>query len=310
MDQLRFFPSITTWVIFNEGWGQYDTKRVVDWSMAYDTTRIVDGVTGWTDRNCGDMVDAHQYPGPGMEPAKLNPGRVVVLGEFGGLGMVVPDHLWNSNMRNWGYRFYSSEPELIKEYTKLMHNLYPLRYKGLSAAIYTQTSDVEGEVNGLMTYDRKVIKMDPQLLRILHFPLYSSENIKVNDIIFDSQVEKQSVRFTKTNPGEDWLSELKNTETRYGPISIDKNESVWSAKSFHLTNIPDGLSVRILAYGAVKVYLNGGLVLDKRIIGKRHYEDFNISEFKNLLKNGENKVSICVEKYETNGLFDYGLYTY
>lgn len=295
---------------FNEGWGQYDTKRVVDWSMAYDTTRIIDGVTGWTDRNCGNMVDAHQYPGPGMEPAKLNPGRVVVLGEFGGLGMVVPDHLWNPNMRNWGYRFYSSEPELIKEYAKLMHNLYPLRYKGLSAAVYTQTSDVEGEVNGLMTYDRKVIKMDAQLLRILHFPLYSSETHKVNDIISDSQVEKQSIRFTKTNPGEDWLKELRNTENQNGPVSLDKNESIWSSKSFQLENIPDGLSVRIFAYGAVKVYLNGGLVLDKRIVGKRHYEDFNISEFKNLLKTGGNQISICAENYETKGLFDYGLYTY
>jgi hypothetical protein len=129
-------------------------------------------------------------------------------------------------------------------------------------------------------------------------------------LIFDSQAEKQTISFTKTNPGEGWMNELKNTENQNGPISLEKNESIWSSKTFSLKNIPDGLSIRILAYGAVKVYLNGGLVLDKRIIGKRHYEDYNVSEFKNLLKTGENQISICAEGFETKGLFDYGLYSY
>ncbi|MFV0266839.1 MAG: glycoside hydrolase family 2 protein, partial [Draconibacterium sp.] len=187
IDQLRFFPSIVTWVIFNEGWGQFDTKRVVDWSMEYDPTRIIDGVSGWIDRKCGHMYDVHQYPGPGMEPAVQNPGRVMVLGEFGGLGLPLEGHLWNPGMRNWGYRTYTDTPTLIKEYAKLMYSLAPLRYKGLSAAVYTQTTDVEGEVNGLMTYDREVIKMDPELLRILHMPLYGKESRKVVNFISDSE---------------------------------------------------------------------------------------------------------------------------
>lgn len=112
IDHLKFFPSIVTWVSFNEGWGQYDTERIVKWTQKYDPTRLVDGVSGWTDRGVGDMNDAHHYPGPGMEPAAQNPGRIIVLGEFGGLGLPIKDHLWNPKMRNWGYRTYDSGKRL------------------------------------------------------------------------------------------------------------------------------------------------------------------------------------------------------
>ncbi len=161
IDHLSFFPSIVTWVTFNEGWGQYDTKRIVEWTQKYDPSRVIDGVSGWEDRGVGNMIDTHQYPGPGMELASLNPGRVVVLGEFGGLGLPIQNHLWNPEMRNWGYRTYKSGKELVKEYAELIHNMYPMINRGLSAAVYTQTTDVEGEVNGLMTYDRDSIKIDP-----------------------------------------------------------------------------------------------------------------------------------------------------
>jgi hypothetical protein len=312
IDQLKFFPSIVTWVIFNEGWGQYDTKRIVDWSMKYDTTRIINGVSGWTDRNASHMRDAHQYPGPGMEPAELNAGRVIVLGEFGGLGLAIENHLWNPNMRNWGYRTYTSAAELTKEYVKLMHNLYPLRYKGLSAAVYTQTTDVEGEVNGLMTYDRKVIKIDPELLRIMHAPLYMPEGKNIKNIISDSETKVQEIKFTKTDPGQNWFDNpnLNNFEEKSGPIMVNKGESIWSFKSFNSKDNSNGISLRILAYCPVKVYLNGKMVLNRNIIGKRHYEDFNISEFAAFLKSGNNLIAIEATGFETDALFDYGLYRY
>jgi hypothetical protein len=312
IDQLKFFPSIVTWVIFNEGWGQYETKRVVDWSMNYDKTRIIDGVSGWTDRNCGHMNDAHQYPGPGMEPVEQNPGRVIVLGEFGGLGLPVENHLWNPNMRNWGYRTYTSVPELIKEYGKLMHNLHPLRHRGLSAAVYTQTTDVEGEVNGLITYDRKMIKIDPELLRIMHAPLYTSEVKTVKNLVADSEVKDNVLQFTKTKPGADWQTNTvaNSFGTNNGPVDVKKSESVWAVNSFNLTDIPDGISLKILAFGSVKVYLNGKLVLDKRIIGKRHYEHFNISEFGSYLKKGKNQIAVEAVDFEQAAQLDFGLYSY
>ncbi len=312
IDQLKFFPSIVTWVIFNEGWGQYETKRVVDWSMNYDKTRIINGVSGWTDRQCGHMMDIHQYPGPGMEPAEQNPGRVVVLGEFGGLGLPVENHLWNPKMRNWGYRTYTSAPELIKEYTKLMHNLAPLRHKGLSAAVYTQTTDVEGEVNGLMTYDRKVIKIDPQLLRILHKPLYPVKYNRVKQLLHDSEVNNNELSFTMTNPGSGWQINpaAGNFSVNSGPVDVKKSQSVWSVRKFNLTEIPDGISLKILAYGGVKVWVNGNLVLDTRTIGKRHYEEFNISEFSGLFKKGENLIAVEADSFELDAPFDFGVYAY
>lgn len=312
IDQLRFFPSIVTWVIFNEGWGQYDTKRIVDWSVVYDKTRLIDGVSGWTDRGCGHMVDIHQYPGPGMEPAEKHPGRAVVLGEFGGLGLPIKDHLWNPSMRNWGYRTYTNTPDLIKEYTKLMHNLHPLRYNGLSAAVYTQTTDVEGEVNGLMTYDRKVIKIDPELLRILHSPLYGNETRKMKKIISDSEIEKQQIYISKTKPSKNWYDDLSKDlfKKQKAPIDMKRDESVYSISKFSIDKIPEGLYLHIHSFGDVKVYLNGVLVVDKKIISRRHYEDINISEFKTSLKEGENILAVQCGPYEQNSKFDYGLFSY
>lgn len=312
MDQLKFFPSIVTWVIFNEGWGQFDTKRLVEWSMNYDKTRVIDGVSGWMDQNCGNMYDVHQYPGPGMEPAELNPGRVMTLGEFGGLGLPIENHLWNPNMRNWGYRIYSSVPELIKEYGKLMYNLYPMRSKGLSAAVYTQTTDVEGEVNGLMTYDRKVIKIDPELLRILHAPLYAPITKKAENLLADSEIKSQVIRFTKTKPEGNWTinPDFSKFESKNGPIELRKKESVWAANTFDLKEIPAGISLKILAYGDVTVYLNGQKVLNRKIIGKRHYEDFNITGVKGYLRKGKNVIAIEAPEFELDAPFDFGVYTY
>jgi hypothetical protein len=158
-------PSIVGFVPFNEGWGQHNTNEILKWVKSLDPTRLVDGPSGWEDRGYGDMKDMHKYPGPGMFP--VVPGRASVLGEFGGLGFPVPDHLW-WNKRNWGYRTFNTREELQSAYAKLLADLEPLVVKGLSAAIYTQTTDVEGEVNGLMTYDRKELKFDAAKLQAMH----------------------------------------------------------------------------------------------------------------------------------------------
>ena len=106
---------------------------------------------------CGDMLDLHNYPNPSMY--LFDPQRINVLGEYGGLGLPVEGHLW-WNKRNWGYVQFKNGSEVTAEYVKLAGELRDLVSKGFSAGVYTQTTDVEGEVNGLMTYDRKVIKID------------------------------------------------------------------------------------------------------------------------------------------------------
>jgi hypothetical protein len=157
--------SIIAWVPFNEGWGQHDTNDILQWVKSLDGSRLVNAPSGWEDRGYGDMKDMHEYPGPGMYPAV--PGRASVLGEFGGLGLPVEGHLW-WNKRNWGYRTFEDLAKLQTGYEELMAKLEPLVNQGLAAAIYTQTTDVEGEVNGLMTYDRKVVKFDAAKLAEWH----------------------------------------------------------------------------------------------------------------------------------------------
>jgi len=163
--------SIVVWVPFNEGWGQHDTNAILKWVKSMDASRLVNGPSGWEDRGYGDLKDMHQYPGPGMFP--VMPDRASVLGEFGGLGLPVEDHLW-WNKRNWGYRTFTDRPQLQAGYESLIDKLAPLVSQGLAAAIYTQTTDVEGEVNGLMTYDRKVLKYDAARLAERHRALIES----------------------------------------------------------------------------------------------------------------------------------------
>ena len=158
-------PSVIAWVPFNEGWGQHDTNEILQMVKAADPSRLVDAPSGWEDRGYGDMKDIHQYPGPAMFPPV--DGRASVLGEFGGLGLPVDGHLW-WNKRNWGYRNFHDLKELQAAYDGLMDKLRPLISQGLAAAVYTQTTDVEGEVNGLMTYDRKLVKSDAEKLAALH----------------------------------------------------------------------------------------------------------------------------------------------
>ena len=166
-------PSVVVWVPFNEAWGQFDTEKVVAWTEAYDPSRLVNPASGGNHRACGDILDLHNYPGPEMYLA--DPMRVNVLGEYGGIGLALDGHLWWNN-RNWGYIQFKSSDEVTAEYVKYAKELKALVKKGFSAAVYTQTTDVEGEVNGLMTYDRKVIKINEDAVRKINKEVIDSMN--------------------------------------------------------------------------------------------------------------------------------------
>ena len=157
MDALRFFPSIGVWVPFNEAWGQFDTEKVAEWTANNDPTRLVNAASGGNLRLCGDILDIHNYPAPAMP--FYSSEFVVVLGEYGGIGYPIEGHLW-WNKRNWGYIQFNNTDEVTAEYVKYATKLKEFIPQGMAAAIYTQTTDVEGEVNGFVTYDRKVVKMD------------------------------------------------------------------------------------------------------------------------------------------------------
>ena len=150
-------PCIVGWVPYNEGWGQWKTAEITEFVRKLDPTRLVDNPSGWTDRGVGDMHDIHAYPGPASPKPEAN--RAAFLGEFGGLGLPMPGHMWQKT--GWGYRSFKTQEELTDGIVGLFQNLrFLIDDPGLSGAVYTQTTDVEQEVNGLLTYDRAIIKPD------------------------------------------------------------------------------------------------------------------------------------------------------
>ena len=171
MDYLYSYPCIGVWVPFNEGWGQFKTEETANLTKQYDGTRLVNAASGGNHYTCGDMLDIHSYPGP--EPFLYDARRANVIGEYGGIGYVVKGHVWEAD-RNWGYIRFNTSKEVTDEYVKYAQELKKLALKGFTGAVYTQTSDVEIEVNGLMTYDRKVIKVDEKRIREINLEICNS----------------------------------------------------------------------------------------------------------------------------------------
>ena len=162
IDFLYSYPSIAVWVPFNEAWGQFKTEEFAEWTKAYDPTRLVNPASGGNHYTVGDMLDLHIYPGPSLY--LYDAQRATVLGEYGGIGWANKDHLWEPD-RNWGYIQFNSSKEVTDEYVKYAEELKQLIRQGFSAAVYTQTTDVEIEVNGLLTYDRALVKVDEERVR-------------------------------------------------------------------------------------------------------------------------------------------------
>lgn len=174
IDALYNFPSIVVWTPFNEAWGQFKTVEITQWTMEKDPSRLVNSASGGNFFPTGHLMDLHNYPEPAMpDPGLFGARQAVVLGEFGGLGLPVPGHTWQQK-DNWGYQTFRTPDEMFKKYASFTEQLESLIRKGLSAAVYTQTTDVEVEINGLMTYDRKVVKFPIDLMKARHSRLYQA----------------------------------------------------------------------------------------------------------------------------------------
>lgn len=287
INALRNHPSIVAWVPFNEGWGQFDTARISQWTRQQDPTRWVNAVSGWADRPVGDMLDIHSYPGPALP--KLDAKRAAVLGEFGGLGLPVEGHTWQDK-ENWGYRSYANAEALTSAYERLMVALRPMIGEGLNAAIYTQVSDVEIEVNGVMTYDRKVLKMDAERVRRANQKLYLPPP-QIHMVLPDSRQQAQGWKYylsapleaeskpaTPWNPPpEDWWKpEFDDSNWQVGDAGFGtpetpgavvrtqwNNQQIWIRRAFGWAGPPlGGLHLRIHHDEDCQVYLNGTKIAD------------------------------------------------
>jgi hypothetical protein len=311
-------PCIVTWVPFNEGWGQFDTARILKLTKELDPTRLVDGASGGNHFAAGDIIDHQQYPGPGA-PAEMK-DRAMVLGEFGGLGLPVKGRTWQSE-KNWGYRSFTNEAQLTKEYVKLIRKLQPMiEQHGLSAAIYTQTTDVEVEVNGLMTYDR-VLKAPVEVIakaNRFQFPPEPKQTVLSPTA---SQHVGVTWRYTIDKPVEGWADlefdagSWKEGKAGFGtagtPGSIIgtewKTSDIWLRREFEVTNRPPELKLLMCHDEDAEIYINGVLATKAAgFIGD--YQEFDVSRATaSSLREGRNVIGVHCHQTRGGQYIDVGV---
>jgi len=311
LDLLQAVPSIVMWCPYNEGWGQpwhMQTRNTLLWTKRYDPTRLVNGPSGWDDYEGGDgwrkrpdgkgnqrvaltftppsgyvpmadTIDMHNYRGPGMHP--VNPHRISFLGEFGGLGHAVSNHLWSAE-KSWGYGGTddtATRAGLQKTYLDLMGSLATLAFRGLAGSVYTQTTDVELEINGYLTYDRRVLKFDAAALRAAHRRVYDMAKLGATTQFVTVPVLPRGATWAYTNAvtAADWMqpgfddASWARGAAGFGGGNIDKTHPAakvvtpWNTKELYLrTTFTWNASDRLVQLGGdifhdedVVFYLNG-----------------------------------------------------
>jgi hypothetical protein len=317
----RNHPSIILWVVFNEGWGQHDTEQLVAEVKRRDQTRLVNNASGWTDKGVGDVMDLHNYPQPLAPPPESQ--RATVLGEFGGLGLALPGHLWQKE--HWGYQGMADRKELTRRYCEFLRTVYRLHEEeGLSAAIYTQTTDVEVECNGILTYDREIIKPDPKAVRAVNtgdFSMLPSPGV-TRAILKNSLEAPEGWHFTTSEPSADWASPPFNdagwktgwggfgaTTRPEGPVRTQwTGADIWLRKPFVWGGSPaDSLCVTLQHDDDAEVYLNGVKAADAAGWTST-YVSIPVSEAaRKALRNGQNLLAIHCHQKTGGQYIDAGL---
>ncbi|MDB6024836.1 MAG: beta-galactosidase/beta-glucuronidase [Verrucomicrobiales bacterium] len=312
-------PCIVVWVPFNEGWGQFDTVRILNLAKELDPTRLIDGASGGNNFPAGDIIDHHQYPGPGAPT--LVKDRAMVLGEFGGLGLPLPGHTWQQE-KNWGYRSFSDSAALTDAYVKLARELFPLaKEQSLSAAIYTQTTDVEVEVNGLMTYDREVVKVD--LAKVLPANLNQLPPLPRKTVIAASAEDGINFwQYTFEKPEADWNKpEFDDTSwkkgragfgTRGTPGGIIKTDwntpDIWLRREFTITgDVPKHPKLSIHHDEDAEVFVNGVLAAQSFDYTSDYVPTEMSEASRSALKPGKNVMAIHCHQTTGGQYIDAGI---
>jgi hypothetical protein len=307
---LHNHPSIILWVLFNEGWGQYDTQRLTQRLKTLDPSRLVDDASGWADAHAGDIVDGHSYPGPpSLEPEGR---RATVAGEFGGLGMIPKGHCWSAT-RNWAYRMEPDAEALRIDYLLLLRQIWSLHHlHGLSAAVYTQTTDVETECNGLLSYDRAVSKLPPEVLAQAN--AVGRDQTPGRVIVPDAISANVSWSYTFQAPEPEWATPDYNaagwkegvagfgTTGTPGALvhTIWKTDDIWLRRQFTVGDEDlRGLKLEAHHDEDLQVYLNGVLAAELPGFIEK-YEQFDLrTEALATLKPGLN--TLAVHCHQTTG---------
>ncbi len=312
-------PSIVMWVPFNEGWGQNDlawSKSMVDQVKQWDPTRLVNCASGWTDTGNGDVLDIHIYPGPAT--TTLQKDRAVVLGEYGGLGLPIEGHTWQKK-DNWGYVSYKSKEDVTKAYLDQLRQVPLLIAQGLAAAVYTQTTDVEIETNGWLTYDREVWKIDPAQAAPLTKALYAPPPTVKTLLPRAGDLSGQAAgewRYTTTKPADGWekpgfddaawQTGKGGFGTKNTPGAIIGTEwngkDIWIRRSFEAPATVNNPHLSIHHDEAAEVYFNGEMVatFDGYTSGYT-LSQLNNSAVKLLKAAAGKKVTLAIHCSQTTG---------
>jgi hypothetical protein len=268
-------PSIIVWTTFNEGWGQHDTESIVSLTKQIDPSRLVNDASGWTDKGVGDIHDTHAYPGPACDNADAT--RASVNGEFGGVTLRIAEHMWTGNVYGYGATL-NSPWKATQTYQALLKTAYALRdQRGCSAFVYTQLTDVESESNGLLTYDRAVIKLVPEIVAAANkgkFPPVPSAPGS-NALVPTSEEDPQVWSYVTRKPADNWAQKAfdasgwKTAPAPFGhdyPVNTswtDTPGDIWLRRTVKLPEkIPAKLLVRIIHDDDAEVYANGILALN------------------------------------------------
>lgn len=313
-------PCIVMWVVFNEGWGQHDTPRLTNWTKELDPSRLVNCASGWTDHPVGDIIDMHNYPGPGAPKYDAERNRAAVLGEFGGLGLPVEGHMWTKE--HWGYRGMTSPLALTQRYVQLLQKSWGLKDSAsLNAVVYTQTTDVETECNGLLTYDRAVIKPDLEKVAKANRG-EAGTGPKITNVVACAQQEAVPWRYTTDKPADGWEKpEFDAAAWKEGPSGFGtkgtpgaevrtewKTNDIWLRREFTLPEKElKNLFLWLHHDEDAEVFINGVLAAKADgFVGEYDYAEIS-AEAKKTLKPGKNQIAIHCRQTRGGQYIDAGL---
>lgn len=314
----RNHPSIVVWVMFNESWGQFDTENVVALAEGLDPTRLVSNTSGSTDKGVGSLQDTHKYPGPAM-PEK-NDARAKVLGEFGGLGLPVPGHMWNEK-DHWGYLNYEDKAKQTQAYTDLLLQTWLLKDKGLSAAVYTQLADVEGEANGWLTYDRKIEKLDVAKAHAAAERLYGPAPVLVTEVPTADE-GAATWKYTTQRPDDAWTQPgfddsrwaegkagFGTVKARGATIGTAWNTSdIWLRRAFNIEDVENKqFLLRVFHDDSAELYINGQLVRSLKGFNTSHQLVSPAVDLKALLTPTDNVLAVHCHQDAGEQNIDVGL---
>ena len=342
VDWLFNHPSIISWVIFNEGWSQHNTEFYANWLKNYDDSRILNAVSGWTDKPVGDVMDVHDYtfyPGPNAADYKLDGSRALVIGEGSGINLAIPGHTWYSEnnlpenqdppaneaqlrmfstyiprdsysfQEEAGRHTYPTTEVFENAYIKFMETIRLLNAgAGCNALVYTQITDVEHELNGYLTYDREVSKIDPEIMRKATMTLYDPPTL--NPIIpFGSnwvlKSENSRSRSITLPAGED---------NRFMEIGGMAKSPYTIEKSFALDSLPKKFALAVKGFNDSEIMINGKPFRKTGLSARFGEPSINFyavyEEEMGLLREGENKITVKTGEARSIDLLDVSAYTY